>query len=962
VAIVTLMLMGSIAAGRAVAGESRLPAVPYPLRDVGLVENGEFTRPHVPPLRTSADGRVGLHSKMLDGMLRFHLIVPEYLDRSFGDSEPGIGMLDDLQPFAMAESRFRGGGAPLTDHVTLCDPTPEHPRAGESPSPYGCGTLLRDDCYDLTVVASTRIDSILPMKRLWGVPITVRVSDPKTAGASIADVVVGEPVEGAIVPGQFLLEVAVTNDGHLIVARIDTPEFVWRNPSGSDQRSHFVDIVYSFYPGGADPCDVAQWRQWYPISHAPYDLRINNLYGFAVHPFRDAEGALIPDGADLKASYPWIDRRGANLFFTIVGETLVRDEDDEFFPLLDPRAATYYPARCLTPGCPDVQETRQPTRGHSVMGLWTHGKMVQLDGILNNTDWSLMVADDGHRMVELYEDGAPERRRVEVRVGSGRDTGEVGHPLASAHNLAIFDSLENLFHAHPPLFPATSRDVVWIASNGKASDEIAFDDFINPDSFVISEMVAATSFEHDDIRRSLLRYGGRPLTGPVRIQNAATAPADRWHVPAAGVGFGAARVEPVALGGVRGRGLWVDGSSGVRYAIPPQPRDVAGTPWYVGVFLNVHIEDDGVERILYGFPGGERVAIAGRSEIRFRDAHGDEVHAVALPTRLERDAWSHLGVQFLPGDARVLVYHDGFLLEEWQWAEPLVPTASGELYVGGHPDAPGDGVVGWIDEFKIVAQDVGAEVACNHARGTLTEVPLAADDPRAASWKVLSERYPDDAHERIAEVAGVQSTGVYLCFHGDVGGDRAAEGVVPASLRRVREALTFPEGPLLFGEPRPDSSANPFCLSCHTATGWRGLSLGALSFRPDLPSQDDPRRQPSQPLRRVFGNIPAHWLGTGKPPSSVLAPPRGVGIDALLASVDVPVPTPAPTPAIPNHCPGDCNGDGRTTVAELVAAVSIALGRAPGERCAAGYPCQSSLGCVGIAQLVRAVGAALNGC
>ena len=42
---------------------------------------------------------------------------------------------------------------------------------------------------------------------------------------------------------------------------------------------------------------------------------------------------------------------------------------------------------------------------------------------------------------------------------------------------------------------------------------------------------------------------------------------------------------------------------------------------------------------------------------------------------------------------------------------------------------------------------------------------------------------------------------------------------VPTGATPVREAINFPEGPLRAGAPRPDSSTNTFCLSCHHAEG-----------------------------------------------------------------------------------------------------------------------------------------------
>jgi hypothetical protein len=62
---------------------------------------------------------------------------------------------------------------------------------------------------------------------------------------------------------------------------------------------------------------------------------------------------------------------------------------------------------------------------------------------------------------------------------------------------------------------------------------------------------------------------------------------------------------------------------------------------------------------------------------------------------------------------------------------------------------------------------------------------------------------------------------------------------------------------------------------------------------------------------------------------------------------------------IPLRCPGDCNGDGAVSVAELVLAVNLSLGRATAGCDAADV---DGNGSISINELVAAVSAALNGC
>jgi hypothetical protein len=77
--------------------------------------------------------------------------------------------------------------------------------------------------------------------------------------------------------------------------------------------------------------------------------------------------------------------------------------------------------------------------------------------------------------------------------------------------------------------------------------------------------------------------------------------------------------------------------------------------------------------------------------------------------------------------------------------------------------------------------------------------------------------------------------------------------------------------------------------------------------------------------------------------------------------VNAPAPTATPDPrATPVPCAGDCNGNGAVSIGELVTGVRIALGEASLEECSAADP--GGDGLVTIADLIRAVGSALDGC
>jgi hypothetical protein len=947
------------------AGALGLPEVPAIDRDVALVRGNEFSHPHIPPLRTTADGRVGISPKPNYGMVQFYALVPESFTTPFVGSPPGDRILAASTPYEVPETEFHGSDDTRRRHYALCDTTAEFHAAGELTSPYACGATGGDDCYDFVVITSSSFGFRSRKRQLWGTPVTVRVSNPKTVDAAIARVTTGAPRPGPLFQGEFFFETMTTSDGRLLSGRIATLDFEWVVPGTNEERRHYADLVYSFN-AAREACDVGAWDTFYPISHAPHDPAINSRYGFAMHPFRDATGRTLPDGADLGISYPWIDRHGTNLFFTSVGALLT----------LDGRLSagdggkTRYPTRCIPNAqCSERVEYFDRTRGQGVVGLWTRGKMVLLDGLLNNTDYGLELDEGGHRLVELYRPGSGPRgdESGEVRVGTGRGSSDGSGPATYIGNANVVDSLENLFHALPQMQPVTPRDVTWIVNSGKASDEIAFDDWLDLDAFIVSEMVGATSYVDTGPGTGGIVYHdgwqGGAFGAPVRIQNAASALPQHWQVPDAGIAFGDVRLEPIALGGIRGKGLWLDGQSGVEYEIAEQRTSTEDVPWYLGIFLDSRFADDESERTLIGFPNGARISLRGRSRILYSRPDGTTAHQVDLVEPLPHGSWSHLGFQLLANRTGVVLYLDGFALDLAPADTDPLRLSPGSLFVGDDPRHPAGGVRGWIDNFIVIAREIGPELACNHAAGTLAALSEDTEPAPISSreWVEMARLYPPWAHERIRSRLAAQEGATatpYVCFHGYHGDYENHPASLPEHLRSVRRELTFPEGPLAYGRPRPDSSTNSFCLSCHSSDGRGGLGIGALAERPGEPMEDDPRRQPSQPLRRVFGNLPANWMGNGRPATAVVAPASGLKIDALLEGVIQPVEAGAAL----EPCAGDCDTNLNVTIGEITLAVRIALGGAPFGLCRRAFDCGPSDNCIGIAQLTRAVRNALDGC
>ncbi len=866
------------------------PEVPAILRDVAMVDDDHaYTHPYVPGHRTTMDGRVAIRVQggtadidRLSTHLSFFLFVPEKLTAPILTGPAGAEILATAEPFdvpfppAMVDDLARLG------HHAICDPTEEMPVPGERTNPYVCGPDTLDDCYDLTIVSSVSLGLGLGAQ-MWGTPITIRVDQPKTPQARIVEATLGTPVQGAYLPVTTeWTEPAITTDGRLLTGRWGRSMRAWTHPETGETMSRPYDLAYSVLPPGTDPCDVTGWTAFHPMSHAPFDPDMRR-YGLAQYPFRDAEGAPIADGEDLGGTYPWVDREGANVFMTGIPGRIVEQSE------------TRFPRRCVHAGCEQYEENTDFDRGFMVAGLWTHGKVVQLDGLINNMDWAVGVHPSTHWDVDLYRTASGEA--FPVRFGGGRfieDFRNGGpYPPGYTHNANILDSLQAVANQFAAARPITPRDVVWIMSSGVATDEIAFDDLLDPNALIVSNMSASITQLYNDAGESTgvpLHHNGqkRVVDGTpgllalytlhpdedldLHVQNGATSLA--WTVPTHGhVDAGTARIEPVALGGIQGRGLWLSGDAAVVYTMPDQGADAVEA--YVGLYLDPRAPA-GEARELLRFPDGTGIVLTGSSTLTYVDGL-ETLHTVDLP---DATGWVHLGWRIAAGHGAVETLHDGFAIDRWEADAPVFSLDGDDLVVGRHT-SPWSGVRGWIDDLVVLAHDVDPEVACNHARGTL----VALQEGASADLHARAARYPGWAQLQVAEAAA--ASGItdqpFVCWSDHTHDQAATLANRPAGTVPVRDAILFPEGPIRYGHPRPDSSGNAFCLSCHSPEGKAAMGLDALAARPGVNAEDDPRRQPHQPPRRVFGNIPAGWIpadaGPGGPDEALQAPEGGALVD-----------------------------------------------------------------------------------
>jgi hypothetical protein len=917
----------------------------------------DYTHPIIPPFRTSADGRIGVdlasHRLFLLGpeALDEPITDPVWDGNLDGADTAPVIVLDQVEPSAdstfYVTSAFTSptGKAAEIDlkHQTICDATPQFGYATDTKlNPHPCdptnvmypdpaNSLPEQDCYNLTMISVVEIhegpcttsgDCIAPLTcdqatlkcssgvQLWSKAFTAVVTDPKRSGILPAPKPELEVVPssapatpGTVFHADVAHDLSVTSDGRLLVTKLSKSR---RNPNDGSGRGQLdsLDIVYSTYSEGFSPCDVTKWKKLYPISHAHVDPNMVGRYGIADHQLRDPQGHFVEDGEDLRVSYPWMDRAGDNLFFTSLQATLFSEVQSG-----GPIKARYR-EECLSDDIPckpdptdlvelrDFEETEN-FRGVGVVGQWTHGKMV-LDSAINNIDYGLGRTQAEQRLLELYTDAAGASSWV--RAGTGKYPGGPA-PAFSTGNISFIDSLEHLFNWNENMRPLTLRDVVWILNTGKNSAELVFDDYLDPNALIVAEMSGA--LEHTDggdvqSRESLRYYDGFNQVGPgrtdcvdrpVRFQNAATSRG--WKLPAFGAAHGDVRLEPVALGGVEGKGAWLDGAGDrISFEIPDQApaKAIADHAFYLGVFVDPRFTDDGVVRQLFTFGSGDQIVLVGRSKVEYLSHLGTTLHSINIASQLHPidvtgpdplqkrgqfdqtpapGAWSHLAFVLDYPQNRTVLYVNGFSKGFTDGVFPLVGTANvgaGVLHVGDAPNDSTPGFKGWIDDVKLLAYRPTPELACNHARGTLMMV-----GDKSGPWLTLAQSHPQLVHDAISVAAGLSPGPFnpgprYVCYHKYRDHRLANPRFVPAhlGLTSIREHLNFPEGPLELGVERPGSSDNKFCKTCHHDLGMDGLGLEALDPGSVL-LQHDERRQPMMPPRRMFGNVPAGLFGSGPP-------------------------------------------------------------------------------------------------
>ncbi|TLD72693.1 hypothetical protein FEM03_01050 [Phragmitibacter flavus] len=864
----------------------------------------KFTRPHMPGLRVTSDGRVGIivEGGGTEGSTpRFALMMPEKMTQPFLLSNP-YGP-DSANSHTMSSTTFKWmdgyttafqsrlqytDGVKGVSHAALWNDNP--------PTVNASG----QDVYDVKVFVSSNTNvNEVRRTQFFVTPIRIIVSNPKTASAAITSITkTGTTIAGPEFPFHAAgFEPVVAGDGRFLMIRVGSPSMPWTNPNtGAAMPAQGCDIVYSYYPSG-NSADASQWTNLIPITYAPYDNRINTKFGFAMAPFRDAEGTLITPGEDLGASYPWLDRDAKNLFIEAINDTLHYSVSGNWNNSRYPQTAVpEEPASYLG-------EDGGKHQGVSFLGLWSHGKLVQIDNLNNDMDYAIGLGDSGNgpqqRLVNLFQpnSGPYGNESGWLRLGYGRAT--IKMPKGENDNGNIIDSLENLLNYRTKFFPVTLRDVVWPLTNGKQTDELAFDDYVDPDAFIVANMTGLLTFNvagaaSSSGSNSLVHHSGwnnttKTFSNPVKLQNAATAPTTHWITPKHGLVIGNGRLEPAATGGVHGKGFYMNGSIGLEFTVDAQPQSVSSKDWYVGLFVDCRHIDDSTERRLLTFPDNTSIRLRGRRQIIYADAAGVIVNRITIPLvststpasdllddLLPDRGWAHLAFQIRKGGAEVDFHLNGLLYHRWQDVYTgLFQLPPGKLTIGKPASAAVTGFHGWVDDFKVFAHAVDLETAANHANGTLIGLPSTY----TGQWKTkFADRFPTWAHEEVTKVLrnnGEATHPRYAVFYNYMADNQIHRGSIPAGTVSLRNSIHFPEGPLFHNAPRPDSVTNQFCITCHHTNGKGGLDLEALELDTMLLAKEDNRRQPMQPPKRIHGRIPAGLIDSTNQPTALTDLPAG---------------------------------------------------------------------------------------
>ncbi len=794
----------------------------------GLVShNGEFT----PDGRLMAKNQCPREGRP-DGEFCLQVFRPEALAAAGSLQNASTQQLANAysQDLAVEPARLIevGQGVPpyTFEKGHLCMPNTRPVRAEHS-----------SDLYDVTFVMLLS-QGTGEAKRFFlaGRRATVTVRDAKSGTAAPTSVTVpaDSTLEVAEIPFKNLPELNFAHDGKLAAGRYEglARQYTWTTSDGSAREE--TDESLMFYLSANNACDVRQWVQngFKPLPAAFSDSKVNTRYGFAKNPIRvmNLSGAIQPlsETDKLWGSYAWIDPTGANvIYFKSVKAAFVAAQAKG-------QTTPVWASGALLNGAALNKELiAQASLDGTVpvtmvVGSWTWGREVALDGRLSLADIPVAVTDSQTtsrvnvlKLPNFYRGASEAESAVEL---DETTRGSVASNYWGANkHLWVksgirFSSIANVFNYYPHMRPTTKRDVVWYVTRGHVTDEVVFDDFLDPAVLVYSEMNAAVPNDKD---RALCDGSG--CDSNLWVQNAATGAV--FDVPSVGeVGEGV-RIEPVAAGGRFGRGLWLERATTLTYRIPAARQGFTRDDWYAGISFDVRMGGTQTQTLMKvaSSSGASTIVVEGQMKTDTLPARY-ELRLNGTPcTTVERSKWHTVAVVANGQTAKLVV--DGLSAK---------CTVSSALSIFASKVTFGGGFRGWVDQARVVVDlgrpadggragnwsDISSELFCNYAGGTLG---MNGNEP--------------------------------VCVR---------EGAVPSPQRET--ILLADSGRLFRDVPRRNTVGNPFCATCHVATNWvrdglvaplslsrQALTVGTVS------TPYDERRQPMQPPSNESKHLACVW-------------------------------------------------------------------------------------------------------
>jgi len=895
-------------------GQVYLPPAPpqQSLRDLHNINPNtevDFTRPTLPPMRSTIDGRVGVNLRAKGHpdsiVLTFNLFKPEALEEPLykaskeihkslydsatiheisehSDGAPSLFSYSEM----FAHSGFHGG----RPHYAICDAKDK-----ATTNPYRCGDS--NDCYRFHLVtfqSSSTSNQVAAFSR----EVEIEISNPKTSLAAIDRITpLGNQLNGTIwgdpncdqdCSSETMLEPMFTSDGRLLVFRTDKTNF---DPQ---------DSKYAFISTDSEACDITQFSERRTISHAPYDSDINSRYGFAKKPFKDPQGKVIPDNVIMEGTYPWVDREGKNLFMFVNNRTNTRVQGDlektiyETKHSIEMMGITDEEYWCrdamdksFSPGSPKnvrATESFAGLRFLTLAGEWTNGKMVSVDSLLNPFDFGHFYGNKCSQFLRLYSSG-----QEWIRLSGSRFVGYTNLPegrkyIGITGNSHFIDSPENLFHRYKNLKPYSNKDMVWTMQTGRVTQDLAFDEYVSPYVFIYSDMSGSLSFGSD----GLFKYqdGYQKETQSIdenqrRLQNSSTS--EIMDIPSYGSIKGPGRIEPVALGGIVGKGFYLSENSELTYPVEQTTKNqnqFSNRPLHASLFVAPsNIEDTPLPLIT--FPNDSVLQIS-RHKVVLIDNTGEILLTAVLPKDLsfENGNFSHITLINETPKRLIKILINGnpiFVAENFD--VPLMSEGA-EIKLGSQSR---DSLAGWIDEFKVIFENPNYESICNHAFGTMVHVTNEASQSIKNRTQFFLE---SEKQILIQQLTHGQADLRPLCLtdYND------PKGIVyfdlPENVISLRDSILSPEGHAVFNENLPSFTRNSFCLNCHTASSTGKLALDALN-EGQVPSEFDVRRRPSAPPQYTSGFIPK-WINEESSPSHTVGSQQMFFTDYLKATSDSP--------------------------------------------------------------------------